>query len=97
MIPDRWRDDKVGKGDWQIDAEGRIFYGNEFVAQIERAPENDGHCSTGFRIMGVTVKKDGRYGWQSVFDSRISGTSARVRLTEDEYAAILIDHAEQVA
>lgn len=79
---------------WAIDPEGRIFHEGRFVAQIERTPDNDSPFEDSnletFRIVRVTVDgPDERMRSHArPFESSISGTSARIVLSEDEWNAM---------
>lgn len=71
---------------WAIDAEGRIFYEGRFVALIERSEDSDGSCSTAFCTLRVEVDDTSKPRLLNrIFESRVSSTSDRVRLTKDEW------------
>ncbi len=87
-------DDMNDSTPWAIDAEGRIFHEGRYVALIERTPDSDPPFADStrvtFRIVAVDVDgPDVRMRWHDrPFESGVSGTSARVRLSQDEWQEI---------
>ena len=72
---------------WEIDAEGRIFWQGLYVAKIERTPDRDGSVTTAFLVQNVQVQGPTDLA-PDVFDSRIVSTSALNVLTEDEWTEL---------